>query len=672
MRHPLFLLACAAASLAACAKPAPVGTVIVVNPGEPLSAARDRARSALAKGELPVTVHLAAGVHTLDAPLILTEEDSGTEAQPVVWEGESGTVVSGGRVLADWTDDGGDVVSTPLPQLRVDEFWVGGFRASNSVFPMRGWASPVKCDQTPAKTEVNIGKTLLDERIVFCDPSVTNTLAGVAPEDLPSMTMCARWKWSYATRRNLKLEANGSVVGATAQRAWAPWAHWGRELRVTFTNVRLAFANPGDWFVDLPAGRLRYRLCPWETAANFRAVVPAGPSTLVSLDGVHDIVFKGIAFAYTAAPERQEYNGQAAAGNDAAIEARGLVRGRFERCAVMHTGNYGMRFRDGCVSNVVAACRLEDLGAGGIYFGSGANALPNGIKERRAVVDNSDPRGNRFNRVEDCRILHGGQVNPEGVGILLTNASDCTVTHNEIDDFFYTGVSVGWCWGYSGSVSQRNTVSFNRITNLGKGWMDDLAGVYTLGTSFGTCVSNNVIAHVRSVDYGGWGLYTDEGSEGIVMENNLVLDTDDGSFHQHYGVGCLVRNNVMVGNRRMCAVRISNNMPGMKVPSTIGFVNNIVVTGGNGPRFVNEQALAIDGVWAGNIWRNTRGKDDFDGRGMDAEAFFATRRDVCGRFADPGLTIDGDRGFALSEDSPARALGFRPWDARLSGVRPGR
>lgn len=57
-----------------------------------------------------------------------------------------------------------------------------------------------------------------------------------------------------------------------------------------------------------------------------------------------------------------------------------------------------------------------------------------------------------------------------------------------------------------------------------------------MGRQQGTVVSGNVIHNVTSSNYGGMGIYTDEGSGYITIENNVVYSCKDSCYQHHYGI----------------------------------------------------------------------------------------------------------------------------------------
>ena len=298
-------------------------------------------------------------------------------------------------------------------------------------------------------------------------------------------------------------------------------------------------------------------------------------------------------------------------------------------------------------------------------MGAGKGHVAKGERLYRRVIRNLAPRSTAFNRIENCHFSGGGKVNPEGTGVALTHVSDSKVLNCEIHDFYYTGVSVGWIWGFHGSVAQRNEIAFNKIYDLGKGVMSDMGGVYTLGTSYGTRVHHNVIHDVWAYSYGGWALYTDEGSEGIKMDHNLCWNTTDGGFHQHYGSGCVIRNNIFAWNRKLGAVRMSRQVV-QDIPCTLNFVNNIVLIR-EGP-LVGRGVRGVGGIWAGNLWYDCSGnKPDLDG--LDWEKWRTCGKEIGGVYADPRFEDASGYDFRLKPESPALAIGFEPWDYSVSGMK---
>ncbi len=167
---------------------------------------------------------------------------------------------------------------------------------------------------------------------------------------------------------------------------------------------------------------------------------------------------------------------------------------------------------------------------------------------------------------------------------------------------------------------------------------------------------------MRSFTYGGWGIYPDEGSSEMLIENNVVYRTKSAGFHQHYGRENVVRNNIFAFGDEYQLMRTR------KEPhSSFTFENNIVIFDSGrllGTRWDDDKFAMRN-----NVYWDTRGgvmgfgKESWDAwraRGMDAASLIA----------DPLFVDAVNYNFRLRPDSPALKLGFRQIDLTGVGPRP--
>ncbi len=676
---------------------------IVVSPdGITPHEALAKIRAARKKGDSGVwTIRVKEGFYSFTQPLSLTPEDGGAEGGGAMkWIGEGRVVFSGGARIAGWKDRGDGVWAAKAPKNAAGEIpfftqlWVDGKRADLARFPNTGYLKPKDGAQVAEKDALGKPTGAFLQAMVFTNDEVRALgKLGEGERKYIQVTSPNYFLYCRAAMGEYNSQSN-AITFKTPTRVSHGDSAWCKKGLVRFENVRTALDAPGEWFYDYDHGEILYRPRVGEDMTCAEVIAPTGKlTTLLSLAGdperrnfVSDVSFERLTFAHTdmthekdekfIVPSRPK---QSAVWNDAAVHLKGAHRVTFVNCRVEHTGSHGFKIEDGSSHNMITNCVIRDVGAGGIVIGAEerriedrGRMLVKGAQFKRRVIAEKElnPIAVTHNVVDDCLITGGSRVTLEGAGVVITHASDTKVLHCEIADFYYSGVSVGYSWGYRGSAAQRNEIAFNHIHDLGKGVMSDLAGVYTLGTSFGTRIHDNVIHDIRFHIYGGWGIYCDEGTEGVTIENNLVYNTHDGGFFQHYGTGNLVRNNIFAFNERGYAIQVgrpTSYYKGQEIPSSLNLVNNICFVKSGG--LISRGTDRIAGVFAANLWHAAAGVSVKMDNCTNYVDWVRSRREVCGVFADPQFVDAENLDFRLKPSSPAFKLGFQAFDFSRAGKR---
>lgn len=614
-------------------------------------AVRDLRRGVRIEG--PVRIRLRGGRYELRTPLELTPEDSGTATSPTIIEAyeQEAPVLSGGLRIRKWRRVAGAHYVADVPEALPED------AAPHHLTVDGGWRSRIRLPRVGffkvRSVPGAVADSDYDKRIDAITVDPANVPAGWTDPGSLEVVVLHFWMDAHFPVKNL---GAGVIAFSKQSRVRFLRAMPRTGARYYVENVREALGEPGDWFLDPASRQLHYVAQSGESPETWSVVLPR-LRHLVSLNGdprngrfVQWVVFRGLTFSDTAfsLPAGDAGDSQASTMVPAAVSARGLRNAGFERCVFRNLDTYGLEILDGSRDVRVVASRFAQVGAGGVKVNGGTLSDPEPLQTGRVSVT-------------DSIMEHLGRVYHGGVGILSIHAYDGVYSHNDISDLFYTGISVGWSWGYGPSISRGNRIEFNRIQRIGQGVLSDLGGIYLLGVSPGTVVRNNFISDVDAGEAGAVGIYTDEGASGILIESNVVVRTRDGGFHQNYGRDNEVRNNVFAFSRN---AQISRIRP--EPFTAFRFTRNIV--------------YFEEGELLGGNWRDRRVETDsnlyfrvgggpvrFDG--AELADWRKTGRDQTSMVADPLFVNARGMDFRLRPESPAGALGIREIDTTSIGPR---
>jgi hypothetical protein len=610
----------------------------------------------------PWRIAIGEGTFFLRQPLVIRPADSDLR---LIGQGQKRTSLSGGKKIGGWqkVNLGGKALwAAKIPEARdgdwyFRELWVNGKRAVRARHPNKGYLAIAEVPDKTAQWNEGQARFQVRETDLPPWPALTNA-------EVVAMTRWVESRLPVAKRE-------GEVISFGKKSVFQLSA--GDLYYVE--HALEALDQPGEWYLDQVGGTLYYMPGVEDRIESFEAIGPVLPQ-IVRLEGkpvesnfVENVHFSGLTFSHSewyfpprpaAAGEKAEEPvsgfAQAAVGVPGAVWGEGVRHCSFERCSFANLGGYGLELAKGCQDNSILTCEFTELGGGGVKLGETAIRGP--LSER-----------SYGNIVSNCRIHDGGKMFHSAIGVWIGQSPSNRIVHNEIYNFYYTGISIGWTWGYANSMASNNLVAFNHVHHIGVQSngdgpiLSDMGGIYTLGRQPGTRIWNNLWHDIAAFRYGGWGIYFDEGSSGIIAESNVVYRTTHGGFHQHYGETNIVRNNIFAFARdhQLQRTRVEPH-------SSFSFQTNIVYY---------DSGVLLAGDWGGDNYQLDSNLY-FDARpALQAEAmrfgndplekWRARGHDRHSLVANPLFVAPSKNNFALPPNSPALRLGFKPIDLRLVG-----
>ena len=649
-----------------------------------LAAARDAVRRLKSQGPLkrPVEVCLRGGTYYLHHGLVLTAEDSGTEACPVTYRAHVAEkpVLCGGLRLSQWKPYRGEIFSAALPGDRLDgtlpsQLFYRGVRQVLARYPNRDPKHP------------RLGGFLYMDRPVqengkwfFCCPP------GVFPRN-----------WSRAKDVEINFFAPtgyfNSIVPLAeimdAQRriitpAFSPDGPYNCSgSRFFIRNALEELDAPGEWYYDQQSGTV-YFWPPDDQLRREGAVLPR-VADLVVCRGDFD-------------------------------------RKQFVRHVVLDHLSLECCHQDGIVLEAaqhcqITGCMLSNIGRTAILLGEGSSAcrvagndiaFPGGQAIATAPGVNT-PKATADHLITNNYAHHCGETWVCGVGWgsgIYIAGRHHTVSHNLVHDVPYSIINfTGWehvieynhchhgvleCFDGAGIYgwidptggAGKNLVRFNRIHDI-------------VGYGIPWIPSPKIPADIHSPCFA-WGIYLDDELSDTVVCGNLVYRAPGGIL-LHGGWNIRVENNIFaeasdeqirIGNMQPDKSPALQKTPAAGFPGCMSnnlFQRNIVSFASPMP------VLYFAGSWLNQAATFRRNLIDHHGLPFKihlephgAQTTFpwdqwrtataswdqwrATGQDAGTLVADPRFVDPAHDDYRLRPDSPAIALGFTPLPTEEAGL----
>lgn len=456
-----------------------------------------------------VSVNLAAGAYYLAETLTVTPETSceaGNAFGVLVTGGDvsasSAPLISGGFLLPSggWSALPGypGLFSTTLPAGGA-----GNALGSRSLYTTGGQRRLL------SRSPIMIADAVGQWGVAYAAGQVSPADAAAIDAPGASAEVVIMHNWVSSQNKIASVNATNSSI-APAGPAGDPFFNAGGN-RWALQNVpNPASLSAGSFYYAFPAGAggpatLVYAALPGEDPTDASSVqfVADHLPTVVALTGANasapvvGVRLANVSLAHSAAVLEGGCMPSGCACQSNCDSLAALVHTQFAvDCAldsvqIFGAGTYAVWFDLGSIGCAITRSHLYDLGSGGVRIGDATDSgAPSTAPAQSSVV-------------ADCTIEQCGLIVPAGTGVFAQEAFNTTITHNAIHHLFYTGVAIGWTWGYAADSNGAEVVSYNDIHDIFQGVLSDGGCVYNLGRSPATQILNNICYNVNAFGYGG-------------------------------------------------------------------------------------------------------------------------------------------------------------------------
>ncbi len=312
--------------------------------------------------------------------------------------------------------------------------------------------------------------------------------------------------------------------------------------RYLVENVQDQLTQPGQWFLDRSTTpwTLTYLANHGENPNTDTVIVPQLTQVLVA-SNLQYVTFQGLTF------EHDNYTMPATGYNGSSDIIAGLSLQNsqhitFNSNIITQTSGVGLEFiscidktsLNWCVSLSAGGASANNLIENSAFYELAADAIRIGTSGRPSDTNANVPQ---FHTVQNNVVEGYGRVYPSSKAITQGQGHDNLYTHNDVYDGYKGAIHVCYCANsdVNPPFTNNNVISFNHVYNLFQGLMNDSGSLYFgVGTpsppssGTGNKMLNNKVHDVNDASvwdsdgYGGDGLYADDFTGLVDMENNLV------------------------------------------------------------------------------------------------------------------------------------------------------